>query len=186
MGRPFAGPRNSNPRSLRVGREWDRLGGPKKVFPTVDIFSMNSPKSIWVQRQIRLPPARRGFHLISHAITEALPELASIQVGWMQLFIQHTSASLTINENADPDVRVDFETAMNHAVPETLPYVHTIEGPDDMPAHVKASMLGASVMIPIADGRLLLGTWQGIYLCEHRDRASGRSVVVTIHGQSQS
>ena len=101
----------------------------------------------------------------------------------MQVFIQHTSASLTINENADPDVRVDFETAMNHAVPESLPYIHTIEGSDDMPAHVKASMMGASVMVPIGGGHLQLGTWQGIYLCEHRDRASGRSVVITISGE---
>lgn len=138
---------------------------------------------MWIQRTIRLPRARRGFHLITREITEAVPEIASIQVGWIQVFIQHTSASLTINENADPDVRVDFETAMNHAVPESLPYIHTIEGPDDMPAHVKASMMGASVMIPIGDGRLQLGTWQGIYLCEHRDRASGRSVVITINGQ---
>jgi secondary thiamine-phosphate synthase enzyme len=138
---------------------------------------------MWIQRTIRLPPARRGFHLITQEIVDALPELAEIEIGWMQAFIQHTSASLTINENADPDVRVDFETAMNHAVPESLPYVHTLEGPDDMPAHVKASMMGASVMIPISDGRLQLGTWQGIYLCEHRDRASGRSVVLTVNGQ---
>jgi secondary thiamine-phosphate synthase enzyme len=138
---------------------------------------------MWIQRTIRLPPARRGFHLITQEIVDALPELAEIEIGWMQAFIQHTSASLTINENADPDVRVDFETAMNHAVPESLPYVHTLEGPDDMPAHVKASMMGASVMIPIGGGRLQLGTWQGIYLCEHRDRASGRSVVLTVNGQ---
>jgi secondary thiamine-phosphate synthase enzyme len=139
---------------------------------------------MWIQRTIRLPPARRGFHLITQEIVDALPELAEIEVGWMQAFIQHTSASLTINENADPDVRVDFETAMNHAVPESLPYVHTLEGPDDMPAHVKASMMGASVMIPIGGGRLQLGTWQGIYLCEHRDRASGRSVVLTVNGET--
>lgn len=141
---------------------------------------------MWIQRTIRLSAARRGFHLITRDIVSAVPELASIQVGWMQVFIQHTSASLTINENADPDVRVDFETAMNYAVPESLPYIHTIEGPDDMPAHVKASMMGASVMIPIGDGRLQLGTWQGIYLCEHRDRASGRSVVITINGETLS
>jgi len=138
---------------------------------------------MWIQRTIRLPAASRGFHLITRHITEAVPELDSIQVGWMQVFIQHTSASLTINENADPDVRVDFETAMNHAVPETLPYVHTLEGPDDMPAHVKASMMGASVMVPIGNGRLQLGTWQGIYLCEHRNHAGSRSVVITAHGQ---
>ncbi len=141
---------------------------------------------MWLQRKIRLPAQRRGFHLVTREITSAVPELDSIEVGWMQVFIQHTSASLTINENADPDVRVDFETAMNHAVPETLPYVHTLEGPDDMPAHVKASMMGASVMIPISGGRLCLGTWQGIYLCEHRDRADGRNVVITIQGQEST
>lgn len=103
-------------------------------------------------------------------------------MGLLHLFIQHTSASLTINENADPDVRVDFETAMNHVVPERLPYVHTLEGPDDMPAHVKASMLGAGLTIPVGDGRLRLGTWQGIYLCEHRDRATPRTVVLTLFG----
>ena len=138
---------------------------------------------MWIQKTLRLPPARRGFHLMTHEIVGAVPELGSIQTGWMQVFIQHTSASLTINENADPDVRVDFETAMNHAVPETLPYVHTLEGSDDMPAHVKSSMMGASVMIPIGNGRLQLGTWQGIYLCEHRNRASGRNVVITIQGE---
>jgi secondary thiamine-phosphate synthase enzyme len=124
--------------------------------------------------------------LITREITRAVPELESIRVGWLQVFIQHTSASLTINENADPDVRVDFETAMNHAVPETLPYVHTIEGPDDMPAHVKSSMMGASVMVPIGDGRLQLGTWQGVYLCEHRDRAGGRHLVITLYGEGLS
>lgn len=141
---------------------------------------------MWMQRSLRLSPASRGFHLVTREIAGAVPELGRIQVGWMQVFIQHTSASLTINENADPDVRVDFETAMNHAVPESLPYVHTLEGPDDMPAHVKASMMGASVMIPIGDGRLKLGTWQGIYLCEHRDRAGGRNVVITIQGDWSS
>lgn len=121
---------------------------------------------------------------MTSAITAQVPELASIQVGLMHVFLQHTSASLTINENADPDVRSDFETALNHAVPESLPYVHTLEGPDDMPAHVKASMMGAGLMIPIGEGRLLLGTWQGIYLCEHRDHGGSRGVVVTIMGQS--
>lgn len=139
---------------------------------------------MWAQKQIRLPAKRRGFHLITETILGAIPELGSVKVGWLQLFLRHTSASLTINENADPDVRVDFETAMNHAVPETLDYVHTIEGPDDMPAHVKASMMGASLTIPVADGRLLLGTWQGIYLGEHRDGAGGRDVVITLMGES--
>jgi secondary thiamine-phosphate synthase enzyme len=137
---------------------------------------------MWVQRKLRLAAAPRGFHLVTRQIVEAVPELKDLSVGMMQVFIQHTSASLTINENADPDVRVDFETAMNHAVPETLPYVHTLEGPDDMPAHVKASMMGASVTIPIGDGRLQLGTWQGIYLCEHRDHGGSRGVVITLMG----
>ncbi len=140
---------------------------------------------MWIQQTLRLPPARRGFHLITQEILRAVPEIESVQVGWMQVFLQHTSASLTINENADPDVRVDFETAMNHVVPEKLPYIHTIEGPDDMPAHVKASMMGASVMIPISKGRLQLGTWQGIYLCEHRDHAGGRNVVITVQGEEE-
>ena len=155
---------------------------PKKFF-ALSTFPPKNVPHMWIQRTLRLPPARRGFHLITREIAKAVPELASIQIGWMQVFIQHTSASLTINENADPDVRVDFETAMNHAVPESLPYIHTIEGSDDMPAHVKASMMGASVMVPIGGGHLQLGTWQGIYLCEHRDRASGRSVVITINGE---
>ena len=139
---------------------------------------------MWIQRTLRLPAVRRGYHLVTRQIVDAVPEMGSIAVGWMQVFVQHTSASLTINENADPDVRVDFETAMNHAVPENLAYVHTLEGPDDMPAHVKASMMGCSVMIPIGSGRLQLGTWQGIYLCEHRDRGGSRSVVITVMGES--
>ena len=141
---------------------------------------------MWIQRSVRLPAARRGFHLITHELLDTIPELASIKVGLLNLFIQHTSASLTINENADPDVRVDFETAMNHAVPESLPYVHTLEGPDDMPAHVKASMMGASLTIPIAEGRLQLGTWQGIYLCEHRNHAGSRKVIITVQGESDA
>lgn len=137
---------------------------------------------MWFQRTLTLPAKQRGFHLVTSEIVDRMPEIASVQTGMMQVFLQHTSASLTINENADPDVRVDFETAMNHAVPESLPYVHTIEGPDDMPAHVKASMMGASVQIPIGGGRLLLGTWQGIYLCEHRNHGGSRRVVVTLMG----
>jgi len=139
---------------------------------------------MWIQRIINIPQQRRGFHLITDIVLRQVPEIRSVQIGLFHLFIQHTSASLTINENADPDVRNDFEIAMNHAVPESLPYVHTIEGPDDMPAHVKASMLGASVSIPISHGKLALGTWQGIYLCEHRDAASSRTLVVTLHGES--
>jgi secondary thiamine-phosphate synthase enzyme len=115
-------------------------------------------------------------------VVDALPELARIQTGLLQVFIQHTSASITLNENADPDVRIDMETAMSHVVPENLDYVHTLEGPDDMPAHVKCSLLGASLAIPIGNGRLQLGTWQGIYLCEHRNRAESRSLILTIFG----
>lgn len=129
---------------------------------------------------------RRGFHLITDKLLSQIPELRNCEVGLLHVFIQHTSAALTINENADPDVRVDFETAMNHAVPETLDYVHTLEGSDDMPAHVKASMLGSSVSVPVRNGRLALGTWQGIYLCEHRNRGGSRNVVLTLHGQASS
>ena len=137
---------------------------------------------MWIQRTMQLPPAARGFHLVTDQVIGQLPEIQDLSVGLLQVFIQHTSASLTINENADPDVRVDFETAMNHAVPESLNYVHTLEGPDDMPAHVKASMMGTSVQIPVGDGRLLLGTWQGIYLCEHRDHGGRRRLVLTLMG----
>lgn len=139
---------------------------------------------MWLQRSLRLPPAKRGFHLITDAVVQQLPELASLRVGLLHVFIQHTSASLTLNENADPDVRVDFETAINHVVPESLDYVHTLEGPDDMPAHVKAALLGSSVSIPVSNGRLALGTWQGIYLCEHRDAASSRQLLLTLQGES--
>lgn len=139
----------------------------------------------WFQYELRLTSQPRGFHLITPQILNAIPELKTIRIGLLHCFVQHTSASLTINENADPDVRVDFETAMNHAVPENLPYVHTLEGPDDMPAHVKASMMGASVSIPVRNGRLHLGTWQGIYLCEHRDRATPRTLVLTLQGEQK-
>ena len=126
-------------------------------------------------------PRRRGVHLVTDEVMRGV-DLSGISVGLLHVFIQHTSASLTINENADPDVRTDFEMTLNHLVPSSLPYVHTLEGPDDMPAHVKASMMGAALSIPIADGHLALGTWQGIYLCEHRDAASGRHVVLTVQG----
>lgn len=139
---------------------------------------------MWLQKTITLPALRRGFHLITDRVLDEIPEINDCQLGLLHVFIQHTSASLTIDENADPDVRTDFETAMNHVVPQSLKYVHTIEGPDDMPAHVKASMMGASVSLPIRNGRPALGTWQGIYLCEHRDRASGRKLVLTLQGQA--
>lgn len=125
----------------------------------------------------------RGFHLITSQILSAMPEIAHIQTGQMQVFIQHTSASLTINENADPTVRIDFETHFNHMVPENQSYyLHTYEGPDDMPAHIKASLLNTSVQIPIRNGQPALGTWQGIYLCEHRNNGGARQVIITLWG----
>ncbi len=136
--------------------------------------------TVWKQKQFALKSRPRGFHLVTREIVDQLSELGSIKIGLLHVFILHTSASLTINENADPDVRTDMETVFNHVVPEDLDLVHTIEGPDDMPAHVKASMLGASVSIPIRDGQLVLGTWQGIYLCEHRNQGGSRSVVCTM------
>lgn len=138
----------------------------------------------WLQRTIQLAPQRRGFHLITRSILEALPELRQFSVGLLNVFIQHTSASLSINENADPDVPLDLETAFNAIAPEDFPYIHTCEGSDDMPAHVKASLLGSSVTIPIRAGQLCLGTWQGIYLCEHRNRAGGRRLVLTLQGET--
>lgn len=140
---------------------------------------------MWLQRPLLLPPAKRGFHLITRQVVQHLDELSSVEIGLLHVFIQHTSASLTVNENADSDVRADFEMAMNHAVPESLDYVHTLEGPDDMPAHVKASLLGSSVSVPVSEGRLALGTWQGIYLCEHRDAADSRRLLLTLQGQSR-
>jgi len=135
------------------------------------------------QKEIRLKAFPRGFHLITTEILDAISEIEQIKTGQLQVFIKHTSASLTINENADPTVRLDFESHINKMVPENQPYyIHTYEGPDDMPAHIKASLMGASVQIPITDGQLNLGIWQGIYLCEHRNRASGRRLVLTAFG----
>jgi secondary thiamine-phosphate synthase enzyme len=139
---------------------------------------------MWVQRQLTFAARPRGFHLVTAEIVEALPELRAIEVGLLHLLIQHTSASLALNENASPDVRRDFETWSDHAVPEEARYwTHTLEGPDDMPAHVKAALFGPSLTLPIAAGRLALGTWQGIYLCEHRDRGGSRSVLATAWGR---
>lgn len=139
----------------------------------------------WYQNTFRLPSFRRGFHLVTHLIEENMPELQSIEVGLAHVFIHHTSAGLTLNENADPTVRVDFESHFNKMVPENAPYYkHNYEGPDDMPAHIKASLLGNSLTIPITNGRLNLGTWQGVYLCEHRNHASGRRITVTVQGES--
>lgn len=136
-----------------------------------------------LQNEFSIGPFERGFHLITGQIEKAIEGLEKIQKGQCNLFIQHTSASLTINENADPTVRSDFEAHFNHMVPENAPYYrHTYEGPDDMPAHLKASILGSSLQVPVSDGRLNLGTWQGIYLCEHRDRGSRRRLVATVLG----
>lgn len=142
---------------------------------------------MWVQRAITLDPRRRGFHLVTREVVGALPELGGVRVGLLHLLLQHTSASLALNENASPDVRRDFETYFNEIVPEDAPYwTHTLEGSDDMPAHVKASLLGPTLTLPVARGRLALGTWQGIYLCEHRDRGGSRSVVATLWGSEEA
>lgn len=139
---------------------------------------------MWLQKEIRLTPKPRGFHLVTSELLRELPELRDIRIGMMNLFILHTSASLTLNENADPTVRQDFESFFNRAVPEDEPYYrHRDEGPDDLPAHLKASLLGASLNIPVADGAPRLGTWQGIYLCEHRDHGGSRRIVVTVQGE---
>jgi len=138
---------------------------------------------IWAQREITLEPRPRGFHLVTREVVGALPELADVAVGLLHLHILHTSASLTLNENASPDVLRDFETWVNAAVPEDFAWTHTLEGADDMPAHVKASLMGPSLTLPVRDGRPALGTWQGIYLCEHRDRGGPRSLVATLNGE---
>ena len=142
---------------------------------------------MWVQREISLQARRRGFHLVTREIVGALPELSDVTIGLLHLLIQHTSASLTLNENASPDVRRDFESYFSAVVPEDAPFwTHTLEGADDMPAHIKASLLGPSLTLPISRGRLALGTWQGIYLCEHRNRGGSRSVMATIWGTDPS
>jgi len=139
---------------------------------------------MWAQHEITLQPRPRGFHLVTREVAAALPELDRLRVGLAHLFIRHTSASLTLNENASPDVRADFDTWFDRAVPEQAPYwTHTVEGPDDMPAHIKASLLGPSLSLPVSGGRLALGTWQGIYLCEHRDRGGARSLLATLWGE---
>ncbi|MBT3217186.1 MAG: YjbQ family protein [Candidatus Marinimicrobia bacterium] len=139
---------------------------------------------MWVQKKITLSSHSRGFHVITNEILGELPELANFKIGILHVFIQHTSASLAINENADPDVRADFEAHFNEMIPENLPYYrHTLEGPDDMPSHIKAALLGSDLSIPIENGKLALGTWQGIYLCEHRDRGGQRKLMLTIQGE---
>ena len=149
------------------------------------MVSFSFRRRMWVQEQITLRPRPRGFHLITDEVFEGAPELRSLRVGIALVFMQHTSASLTLNENASPDVRRDFGAWFDRAVPDGADYfAHTLEGPDDMPAHIKASLLGASLTLPVRDGRPALGTWQGIYLCEHRDRGGSRSLVVTAWGET--
>ncbi len=139
---------------------------------------------MWIQKQLYLRARARGFHLVTDEILQQLPELREVKVGIMNILIQHTSASLTLNENADPTVRQDFEDYFNHIVPEEAPYYrHMDEGSDDLPAHLKTSLLGCSLIIPVTNGRLNLGTWQGIYLCEHRNHGGSRSLVITINGE---
>ena len=139
---------------------------------------------IWHQNTIELAPLPRGFHLVTNEILAQAPELTNCEVGLLYLFIQHTSASLAVNENADPDVRGDLERHFNVMVPQNAPhYEHTMEGPDDMPAHIKSVMIGPSLTLPISHGHLALGTWQGIYVCEHRDNAGSRKIVATLQGR---
>jgi len=139
---------------------------------------------MWIQKEIRLKPRSRGFHLVTDEIVAQLPELRQINIGLLHVFIKHTSAALTLNENADPTVRMDFESFFNRAVPEDQPYYrHKDEGSDDMPAHLKSSLLGCSSTLPVNSGRLNLGIWQGIYLCEHRKHGGGRTLVLTLHGE---
>ncbi len=139
---------------------------------------------MWLQREIRLQPRPRGFHLVTDEVLCGLPELRDFKVGMMNVFIRHTSASLTLNENADPTVRQDFESYFNRAVPEGAPYYrHQDEGADDLPAHIKASLLGASLNIPVGNGQPVLGAWQGIWLCEHRNHGGSRRIVVTVQGE---
>jgi secondary thiamine-phosphate synthase enzyme len=141
---------------------------------------------VWVQKEFTLSAKRRGFHLVTSEVVGQIPEIAKIRKGILHLFIKHTSASITINENADPTVRTDMEGYFNQLIPENSPYYeHDAEGSDDMPAHIKASVLGSGVTIPISNGRLNLGTWQGIYLCEHRNHGGSREVVATIFGESE-
>jgi len=139
---------------------------------------------MWIQKEIQLSPKSRGYHIITDEILRELPEIKNIQIGLAHIFIKHTSAALTINENADPSVRRDFESHFNRAVPEnTSLYEHTLEGTDDMTSHIKSSLMGSSVTVPISDGGFNMGTWQGVYLCEHRNRGGSRKLVITLHGE---
>ncbi len=140
---------------------------------------------MWVQRQIALRPRPRGFHLVTDEVVEGVPELSRIGVGVALVFLQHTSASLTVNENASPDVRADFAAWFDRAVPDGADYfIHTLEGADDMPAHIKTALTGSDLLLPVSGGRLAVGTWQGVYLCEHRDHGGARSLVVTLFGEA--
>lgn len=139
----------------------------------------------WFQREIQLPPFPRGCHIVTQWITDAIPEVRQIRMGLLHIFLQHTSASLSINESADPDVPVDLEQVLATLAPDEFPYRHALEGPDDMSGHVKASLMGCSLTIPIRDGRLCLGTWQGVYLCEHRRHGGRRRLVLTAHGATE-
>lgn len=142
---------------------------------------------MWAQRHVTLDPRRRGIHLVTGEVLDAVPEIAALRVGVVHVFIRHTSASLTLNENASAEVRADLDRWLDRAVPDGAPYfAHTLEGPDDMPAHVKASLMGPSVTFPVAGGRPLLGTWQGLYLCEHRDDGGPRRLVVTVWGEADT
>ena len=141
---------------------------------------------IWIQHEISLKPRARGFHLVTDEVLQAVPELRSVRIGLLHILIQHTSASITLNENADQTVRQDFESWFNRAVPENQPYYrHDDEGPDDLPAHIKSSLLGASVLVPVTNGRVNLGVWQGIYLCEHRNHGGARRLVLTLQGEGK-
>jgi secondary thiamine-phosphate synthase enzyme len=140
---------------------------------------------MWLQREISLQARPRGFHLVTDEVVQALPELHSVRIGLLHLLLQHTSAALTLNENADPNVRLDFESWFNRAVPEREPYYrHDDEGPDDLPAHIKSSLLGATLLLPVTRGRLNIGTWQGIYLCEHRTHGGARRLLLTLQGET--
>jgi secondary thiamine-phosphate synthase enzyme len=146
--------------------------------------AMTIAQATWSQTTLKLPPFSRGFHHITSHVKAALPNLRTVETGLLHLFLLHTSASILIGENADPDVPRDLERSFNSIVPESFPYIHTCEGPDDMPAHIKAALIGCSLQIPVSQGRLVMGTWQGIFLGEHRDHAHGRSLVLTLQGEA--
>jgi secondary thiamine-phosphate synthase enzyme len=164
-----------------------RLGGKRRFveIPTSNLKWVFTAMSDWFQSEVVLPAFPCGCHLVTEQILRELPDLRRWRVGLLHVFIRHTSASLTINENADPDVPKDLHMALDRLAPESWPWRHTCEGPDDMPAHVKATLSGSSISIPIAKGQLLTGTWQGIYLCEHRNHGGRRHVIVTIQGETE-